>query len=260
MAALPMLKKGGLCGSVAGIESKEIPAFMTQRVLEITSPFFISERRLKEAGSIDAIFERSRPLALEIGCGIGDFIIQKAHQEPEVNFLAVDIYNKGCLKTCKKVDSSGMRNIRVMRMEARYLLHTCLAPESLSAVYINCPDPWPKKRHRGRRLVNREFLQVLLLYLKPGGALYFTTDFFDYAEDVAGSLFSLSGYENCQAVPASNHLPDYPLSKYMRRFLQEGSDLHFIQYRRKEDFTAMAEDCPTPPCGFRAPWSRVGNE
>jgi len=230
-----------------------------QRVIEITSPVFLPEAELPAAGPA-AAFAVERPLALEIGCGIGDFIIQLATQHPERNHLAIDIYNKGCHKTCKKVEAAGLDNVRVMRIEARYLLTRHLQAESLAAIYINCPDPWPKKRHRGRRLVNADFLRTALYYLQPGGDFFFSTDFADYAEDVAGLFPTVAGYRNRLAEPYALALHGYPLSKYMRRFLDLGQPIHFV-HQQREPQAAVGTVAPPPVLpGFRAAWSMAGNE
>lgn len=231
---------------------------MTQRMIEITSPiFFPLPRDPEEGADLSALFPQQRPLALEIGCGIGDFIVQLARLRPELNFLAIDIYNKGCLKTCNRIERAELNNVRVLRAEARYLLTHYLPPESLAAIYINCPDPWPKKRHRDRRLVRQEFLQTALYYLRPGGDFYFSTDFQDYAEDVAALLPEMTGYVNVLDQPLVTELPGYPLSKYMRRFLQQGQPIHFIHYRRDPHLPPEGVAPPTIDTGFRLHWRRV---
>jgi tRNA (guanine-N7-)-methyltransferase len=227
-------------------------------MIEITSPIFFPLPCDSEEGTdLSSLFPQQRPLALEIGCGIGDFIVQLARLRPELNFLAIDIYNKGCHKTCKKVELSGLSNVRVLRAEARYLLTHYLPPESLAAIYINCPDPWPKKRHRDRRLVRREFLQTALYYLRPGGDFYFSTDFQDYAEDVAALLPELAGYANVLDRPLVTELPGYPLSKYMRRFLQQGQPIHFVHYRRDPHLPPESVAPPTIDTGFRLNWRHL---
>jgi tRNA (guanine-N7-)-methyltransferase len=229
-------------------------------MIDITSPTFIPEERLAAGADLAGVFGNDRPLALEIGCGIGDFIVQLARQQPETNFLAIDIYNKGCHKTCKKIDAAGLENVRVLRLEARYLLTRYLPRQSLSAIYINCPDPWPKKRHRDRRLVDKEFLHLAFHYLRPGGELYFSTDFGDYAEQVAQLLLAVDGYRNCLASPYALELPGYPVSKYMRRFLEQGQPIHFIHYRREDGARIEAIPLPAIAPGFRVRWSRAENE
>jgi tRNA (guanine-N7-)-methyltransferase len=202
-----------------------------QRVIPIESPSFVSEEALQRAGDPALLFPEQRPLAMEIGCGIGDFMVQISGQRPALNFLAVDIYNKGCLKTCRKVDRLQLSNVRVLRMEACDLLTRFLRPETLHALYINCPDPWPKKRHHHRRLVNRAFLELVRRCLAPGGELIFCTDFAEYARQVT-ELFPLPGFANCLAEPCAFRLEGYPSSKYMRRFQEAGLPLYFIHQRK----------------------------
>lgn len=227
---------------------------MTQRMIEIISPFFISEERLAACDDPQDLFG-SFPLHLEIGCGLGDFVVELAARTPEKNFLAVDIYNKGCLKTCRKVESAGLTNVRVMRIEARSLLTRYLPPESLAAVYINCPDPWPKKRHRRRRLVDETFMRLLLRQLRAEGELFFTSDFADYAEDVAGMVATVPGWRNCLNAPhvCVRNLSGYPVSKYMRRFLDRGEPVHHVHARRERQLPAVSLPRPEWCPGFRSP-------
>lgn len=228
---------------------------MTQRVIPIHSPSFVSEEQFAAAGGASGLFPGDRPLILEIGCGIGDFVVQLAQRRPECDFLAIDIYNQGCLKTCRRIDTAELANVRVMRIEARQLLVRHFAPGSLAAVYINCPDPWPKKRHRERRLLNRAFLELLLYYLRPGGEFCFATDFGDYAEQVAALLPELPGYASCLGEPISTELGDYPISKYMRRFLERGQPIHFLHWCRRSGYEAAIP--PEVTQGFRVRWGKV---
>ncbi len=230
---------------------------MTQRIIEIDSPNFVTEQQLESPANFATLFANHNPLCLEIGCGIGDFITQLAALYPQRNFLAIDIYNKGCYRTCRRIDTAGLVNIRVMRIEARFLLDRYLAMNSLAAIYINCPDPWPKKRHRRRRLVNRDFLQSLLYYLQPGGELFFSTDFTDYAEQVAPLIDELQGYEN-QRTKLPDTIPgDYPRSKYMRRFIEKDQPIHFIHCKKLESCTGGSHLLNPVNAGFRTSWSSL---
>lgn len=224
---------------------------MTQRKIEITSPTFVDAKQLPQQHNLGLLFPSTQPLALEIGCGIGDFIIQRAAQQPQVNFIAIDIYNKGCYKTCRRIDDSALTNVRVMRMEARYLLSQFGCADMFSAIYINCPDPWPKKRHRSRRLVNETFLTQVLYYLKPQGDLYFITDVEDYAQQVVESLAATPGYINQLSKEYTLQLDGYPLSKYMCRFLAQGLPVFFQHHRRRDDFSLEQNMLPATQMGFR---------
>lgn len=224
----------------------------TQRVIPIVSPRFIPVERLAAPITWADEFGRHAPLALEIGCGTGHFIVQRAMQQPCTDFLAIDIYNKGCLKTCSKLDAAGIANVRVLRIEARELLLNSIPANHLQAIYINCPDPWPKKRHRDRRLVNRDFLELALRRLVPDGAFFFSSDQRNYAEQVAEVIAGISGFRNQLDAPFVNQLPDYPLSKYMRRFLDQGLPVHFIHHRRNPSLALDDFQSPDLRQGYRS--------
>jgi tRNA (guanine-N7-)-methyltransferase len=204
-----------------------------QSFIHIESPNYLRAENLEKPANWQAIFGNDQPIALEIGCGIGDFIALTAEERPNTNFIAIDFYNKGCYKTCRRIDVRSLKNVRVLREEARQFILERIPKGSLTAVYINCPDPWPKKKHRKRRLVNRPFMEFLHEYLAPDGDFFFATDFDDYGIDVAGMMASLEGFENIQAPDLFRHeMEGYHLSKYMRKFMAEGKKIYFVHYRK----------------------------
>lgn len=203
-------------------------------LIPITSPRFLKPEHLMLVPDWSKVFGNHNPLVLEIGCGVGDFVTEMAQLYPGRNFIALDYYNKGCLKTCKRIDRLELDNVRVVRDEARGFMERCIQPGSLQGVIVNCPDPWPKTRHRKRRLVNAEFVTFLSGFMLPGAEFHFATDFDDYGEDVARMMPSLDGFENCLAPDLFRHeLAGYPLSKYMRKFMAEGKRIYFVQYRKR---------------------------
>jgi len=204
-----------------------------QRMIEITSPLFLRCENLETPPVWQSIFGNENPVALEIGCGIGDFIARTAQDNPDQNFIAIDYYNKGCDSTCRRLDRHGITNVRVLRVEAREFVAAYIPVNLLTALYINCPDPWPKKRHRKRRLVNSDFIEFIRSYLRPGADFYFATDFEDYGLDVAEFMTHQPGYKNVLAPDLSRHeLADYHSSKYMLKFMAEGKKIHFVHYRK----------------------------
>jgi tRNA (guanine-N7-)-methyltransferase len=204
-----------------------------QRIIPIESASFLREEELPQPVDWRDVFGNDNPLALEIGCGVGDFVAQTAQDHPDWNFIALDYYNKGCLKTCKRVDELELKNVRVLRTEARRFVSERLCLGSLVAVYINCPDPWPKKRHRKRRLVQRPFVEFMADYLCPGGHFYFATDFDDYGTDVAAFMVGIPGVVNQLAPDPYRHdLPGYHRTKYMRKFMAEGKQVYFVHYKK----------------------------
>ncbi len=229
---------------------------MSQRMTLITSPIFIPEARLKKAGNFAVLFGNNNPLVLEIGCGIGDFIVQIAARHPERNFIAIDIFNQGCRQTCSRIERSGLTNILMMRIEARYLMYQYLGKDSLQTIYINCPDPWPKKRQRKRRLLNQDFLDLSLYCLQDHGELNFCTDFVDYGESAAELLSHDKRFENLALTPYTHDLSNYPISKYMQRFLDRDQPIFLCRYRKKP---GLQIGVPNLSKGFRLRWAKGGS-
>lgn len=206
-----------------------------QRVIPIESPLFIAGSSVDELPDWHAVFGNQNPLVLEIGCGIGDFVVAMASRSPGLNFIALDYYNKGCLKSCRRAERAGLSNVRIIRDEARSFITRCLPLDSLSAVYINCPDPWPKRYQRKRRLVGPQFVRFLTPYLVTGGVFSFSTDFDDYGIDVADIMKRQEGFENILAPDTYRHdIEGFPRTKYMLKFMAEGKDIYFVQYRKTQ--------------------------
>lgn len=204
-----------------------------QRMIEINSPLFLRSELLDQQPDWKEVFGNDHPLALEIGCGIGDFIAKTALDKPEQNFIAIDFYNKGCDSTCRRLERAGISNVRVLRVEAREFIAASIPENSLTALYINCPDPWPKKRHRKRRLVNSVFMEFMRGYLRQGADFFFATDFDDYGEDVAAFMAEQPGYTNMLEPDLSRfELAGYHRSKYMLKFMAEGKQIHYVHYRK----------------------------
>lgn len=203
------------------------------RLIPIASPFFLPGSEFDGPPDWSALFGADRPLALEIGCGTGDFVTAMAIRFPHWNFIGLDYYNKGCLKSCRRVERNRLTNVRIVRDEARHFIGRCLHPASLQAVFINCPDPWPKRYQRKRRLVNQEFVDLLRPFLKPDALFTFSTDFEDYGHDVARLMDGQPGFANLLAPDLWRHdLEGYPRSKYMLKFMAEGKEIVFVQHCR----------------------------
>lgn len=136
------------------------------------------------AGPLDLAdwFGRPAPVTLEIGPGMGETTAALAEAEPEVNYLAVDVYPPGLAQLMMRAETGGLKNLRVMRGDAVVLLEDHLPPASLSAVRIFYPDPWPKKKHHKRRIVQPALASLVASRLVPGGTLHLATDWEHYAE------------------------------------------------------------------------------
>lgn len=145
-------------------------------------------RRVSELppGPIDcaAWFERDAPVLLEIGSGMGETTSQLAHAAPELNYVAVEVYEAGLGQLMLRAEKLGVDNLRLVNGDAVVLLTNHVAPGTLHEVRVFYPDPWPKKRHHKRRLIQPEFVALVASRLEPGGTLHLATDWEHYAEQM----------------------------------------------------------------------------
>lgn len=130
-------------------------------------------------------FGRTAPLILEIGCGTGTSTAAMALQEPQFDVLAVEVYRKGLAQLLAAIDREGIENVRLIRGDAMDVLEYLLPSGSLTAARVFFPDPWPKTRHRKRRLLQPGTMALLSDRLRPGGTLHVATDHQNYAEHIA---------------------------------------------------------------------------
>ncbi len=135
-----------------------------------------------------AVFGRRAPVTLEIGFGMGDYLHHRVTAEPQRDFLGVEVHRPGVGRLLNRVHAEGARNLRVAVHDAVEVLRDWLPPESLDEVVIQFPDPWHKKRHHKRRLIQPEFVRRVVSRLRPGGELWLATDWAPYAEHMLGVL------------------------------------------------------------------------
>jgi tRNA (guanine-N7-)-methyltransferase len=158
-----------------------------KRALELLAPKYLVPFRA-EVISSQAIFARTAPLVLEIGSGMGETTAAIAQAHPEADFIAVEVHGPGVGSLLNRIESLQLRNLRVIRHDAVEVLDKMIADASLAAIHLFFPDPWPKKRHHKRRLVQPEFAALAARKLPPGGTLHAATDWPDYAEHMEAIL------------------------------------------------------------------------
>jgi tRNA (guanine-N7-)-methyltransferase len=131
---------------------------------------------------IPTIFPHSTKVVMEIGFGMGEATALIARDFPDTGFFAVDVHRPGVGKLFSLIKEHQLKNLQVIQGDVHLVLHEMFADESLDGVHLFFPDPWPKKRHNKRRIVNENFLQLIATKLKPGGFIHIATDWVPYAE------------------------------------------------------------------------------
>ncbi|MER6014132.1 tRNA (guanosine(46)-N7)-methyltransferase TrmB [Streptomyces bluensis] len=179
------------------------------------------------------LFGNAGPVVLEIGFGMGEATAQMAAEDPEINVLAVDVHTPGQGNLLNLADRNGLSNIRVGNGDAIILLREMLAPDSLDGLRVYFPDPWPKKRHHKRRLIQPEFLTLAASRLKPGAVLHCATDWEPYAEWMLDVLTAHPDFENTQTGGGFAPRPAFrPRTRFEGQGLDKGHVVNDLLFRR----------------------------
>ncbi|WP_285500401.1 tRNA (guanosine(46)-N7)-methyltransferase TrmB [Actinokineospora sp. NBRC 105648] len=182
----------------------------------------------------DSWFGRRAPVLLEIGSGMGETTSRLAQAAPELNYLAVEVYEPGLAQLILRAEAMELTNLRLLRGDAVVLLTEHIAPGSLAAVRIYFPDPWPKKKHHKRRLVQPEFIALVASRLVPGGTVHLATDWEHYAEQMLEVLTAEPLLRNQHDGWAPR--PDWrPVTKFESRAQDEGRISRDLLFERVKD-------------------------
>jgi tRNA (guanine-N7-)-methyltransferase len=181
--------------------------------------------------NIPPIFNDNKPLNIEIGIGNGEFITHYALMRPHENFIGFEVFRKIFRKAISRVQRNNLTNVRLIHYDASFFV-PLLPDNAVSNIYVNFPDPWPKKKHNKRRLLRSEFLKVVKDKLIPGGHLYIATDHDDYAKDILTNLRVVE-----ELIPEFEHyyvneLVDYYPTKYYRKFAIHSTVYFFKMTKR----------------------------
>jgi tRNA (guanine-N7-)-methyltransferase len=179
-----------------------------------------------------AVFERDAPTVLEIGFGMGDATAQIAAARPDTNFIGIEVHEPGVGALLKRIGEQGLTNLRLVRHDAVEVLEHMVAPASLAGIHVFFPDPWHKKKHHKRRLVQPALVRLLVTRLAPGAYLHCATDWQPYAEQMLEVLSAEPALVN--TAPGYAPKPDYrPLTKFEARGLKLGHGVWDLVFRRR---------------------------
>jgi tRNA (guanine-N7-)-methyltransferase len=172
-------------------------------------------------------------VVLEIGFGRGEFLLDLAAKASATAFIGVEVSFKRVLKMARKLARSGLQNVRIVEGRAELIVRDLIPPGSLSEVWINFSDPWPKDRHANRRLIRAPFIADLAPRLREGGLLHVATDHPPYAEQIHAVLAAEPGLESTHPErPWHSEIPGRMHTGYESEWRAEGRALHFFEYRR----------------------------
>jgi tRNA (guanine-N7-)-methyltransferase len=177
---------------------------------------------------LDARFGRVAPLIVEIGSGIGEATAVLAAARPDVNVLAFEVWRPGVADSLGRAADLGLTNVRFVSLDAAWSFRHLLAPHSIAELWTFYPDPWHKKRHNKRRLIDAEFAELVVSRLETGALWRLATDWPDYADQIEHVLGATAGLEGGPV----ERWGERPSTRFERRGIAAGRDFHDFAYRR----------------------------
>ena len=181
---------------------------------------------------LDRLFGRSAPKILEIGFGMGETTAEIAAGHPENDYLGIEVHTPGVGGLLKRIAELGLANVRIIQHDAVEVLTHMIPPSTLDGAHIFFPDPWPKKRHHKRRLIQPAFIALLVDRMKPGAYLHVATDWQEYAGQILAVLAAEPRLLNTADGYAPR--PDYrPQTKFESRGLKLGHGVWDVVFRRR---------------------------
>lgn len=181
----------------------------------------------------DRAFGRAGKRVVEIGFGMGDSLLAMAEAQPDVNYLGIEVHRPGVGRLLSQVLARGISNLRVYAEDAVPVLNDCIPHGTVDALQIYFPDPWHKKRHNKRRLIQPEFIAQIAPCLAHGGLLHLATDWEPYAEHMLDVMEAADGFDNVVGAGTFSPRPDWrPETKFERRGARLGHGVWDLLYRR----------------------------
>ena len=183
---------------------------------------------------LDELFGRSASRTLEIGFGNGENLAELAARHPERDYLGIEVHDPGVGHLLLRIEREGLANIRIAHHDAVEVIGSWLPPGSIDEVLIFFPDPWHKKRHHKRRLVQPALLQRIAQIMTPGGRLHLATDWAPYAEQMLEVCAASPQFENATAGGGYATRPQTrPVTRFERRGLKLGHEVFDLLYRKR---------------------------
>ena len=177
---------------------------------------------------LSSLFKQQAPIVLEIGFGMGDSLAQMALDHPEYNYIGIEVHKPGVGSLLATIEEKQIKNLRLFHHDAVEVLEHSVPDRSLDRVQIFFPDPWPKKRHHKRRLIQQPFVTLLARKLKPGGVLHIATDWKNYAESIEELMAKQTDFKR---LPADT-VHQRPMTKFEKRGINLGHGVWDLFYKK----------------------------
>ena len=200
-----------------------------KRAIEELLPQF----KLDETKPFDAktAFNNDNPIFLDIGFGNGESLIHIARMHPDINFVGMEVHLPGVGHLLLNMEKYDLKNIRIYQFDGVEVLKNCFSENSIDAMHIYFPDPWHKKRHHKRRLIQVPFIQSITPKLKHGARIHIATDWQEYAIHIQEVFSVLTEFENIEKNNDFTQKPDWrPITKFERRGINLGHDSYDLVY------------------------------
>ena len=200
-----------------------------KRAMEVLLPEF----RLDESKPFDCelAFGNNKPVVIDMGFGNGESLIHIAQLHPEINFIGMEVHSPGVGHLLLNIEKHNLENIRIYQYDGVEVLKNCFKEESIDALHIYFPDPWHKKRHHKRRLIQTEFIEANKNKLKNNARLHIATDWQEYALHIQEVMEEFSQFVNIEDANAFTSRPQWrPITKFERRGINLGHESYDLIY------------------------------
>ena len=192
----------------------------------------INHKKLGFFPDWEKIFGRNAPLFIEIGIGNGEFIIWAGQNNPQANFIGIEICKKILKKAINKIKNSHLNNIKVLHIEGIKALCKLFKENSISGIYVNFPDPWAKKKQKKRRLLNPASVWIIANRLQINGTFFLATDYKEYIETTLELFLNTQAFSPVWNPPIQTNLTNYYYTKYARKWKAQGLTLYFLSLKK----------------------------
>ena len=190
---------------------------------------FILEDTCKKL-DFEVLFDNTNPTIVDIGFGSGETLLYLAENNPHKNFLGIEVYLSGIGSSLRKAGLQELTNLRIINKDADLVFKENIPIQSLEGVVLFYPDPWQKRKHHKRRLIQKDFLESINLSLLVGGFIYCKTDWEDYAKHISTVFKSVSGWDKNLVTDLEVSYQEIPSTRYEKKALKEDRVLNDLVY------------------------------